>query len=71
MDDVLCSHEQEIYPTRFLDGNSIEIELQTDGNVYMDLRQTSLALEIKLVRGRGFDTYKKNRREKVAQRHCF
>ena len=58
VDDVLPSHEQEIYPTTSLDESSIEIEFQTDRNVDVDLRQTYLALKIKLVKGRGFDSYK-------------
>ena len=58
VDDVLSSHEQEIYPTTSLDENSIQFEFQTDRNVYVDLRQTYLAPKIKLVKGRGFDTYK-------------
>ena len=55
VDDVLSSHEQEIYPTTSLDENCIEFEFQTDRNYYVDLRQTYLAL--KLVRGRGYETY--------------
>ena len=58
VDDVLSSHVQEIYPTTSLDENSIEFEFQTDRNVYVDLRQTYFALKFKLVKGRGFDTYK-------------
>ena len=58
VDDVMPFHEHEIYPTTSLDENSIEFEFQTDGNVYVDLRQTYLALKIKLVKGRGFGTYK-------------
>ena len=38
VDDVLSSHEHEIYPTTSLDENSIEFEFQTDRNVYVDLR---------------------------------
>ena len=57
VDDVLSSHEQEIYPTTSLDGNCIEFEFQTDRNYYVDLRQTYLALKLKLVRGRGYGTY--------------
>ena len=56
VDDVLSSHEREIYPTTSLDENSIEFEFQTYRNVYVDSRQTYLALKIKLVKGRGFDT---------------
>ena len=58
VDNVLSSHEQEKYPTTSLDENSIELEFQTDRNVYVDLRQTYLALKIKIVEGRGLDTYK-------------
>ena len=58
VDDVLSSQEQEIYPTTSLDENSIEFEFQTDRNVHVDFRQTYLALKIKLVKGRGFDSYK-------------
>ena len=55
VDDVLLSHEQENYPTTSLDENCIEYEFQTDRNYYADTRQTYLAL--KLVRGRGYETY--------------
>ena len=70
VDDVLSSHEQEIYPTTSLDENCIEFEFQTDRNYYVDLRQTYLALELKLVRGRGYETYntkevKKERKEEA------
>ena len=40
VDDVLSSHEQEIYPTTSLDESCIEIESQTDRNYYVDLRQS-------------------------------
>ena len=64
VDDVLSPHEHEIYPTTSLDENSIEFEFQTDRNVYVDLRQTYLALKIKLVKGRGFDSYKTTGKKK-------
>ena len=57
VDDVLSSHEQEIYPTTSLDENCIEFEFQTDRNYYVDLRQTHLALKLKHVRGCGYETY--------------
>ena len=37
VDNVLSSHEQEIYLTTSLDENSIEFEFQTDCNVSVDL----------------------------------
>ena len=60
VDDVLSSHEQEIYPTTSLDENCIEFEFQTDRNYYVDLRQTYLALKLKFVKGRGYETYNTN-----------
>ena len=57
VDDVLSSHEQKIYPTTSLDENCTEFEFQTDRNYYVDLRQTYLALKLKLVNGRGYETY--------------
>ena len=53
VDDVLSPHEQEVYPTTSLDENCIELEFQTDRNYYIDLRQTNLALKLKLVKGYG------------------
>ena len=52
-DDVLSSHEQEIYPTTSLDENCIEFEFQTDRSHYVDLRQSFLALKLKFVKERG------------------
>ena len=57
VDDVLTSHEQEIYPTTSLHQSCIEFDFQTDWNYYVDLRQTYLALKLKLVRGRGCKIY--------------
>ena len=70
VDGVLSSHEQEIYPTNSLAENCIEFEFQTDRNSYVGLRQTYLALKLKLVRGRVYETYntkeiKKERKEKA------
>ena len=56
-DDVLSSHEQEYYPTTSLDENCIEFEFQLDWNLYVDLRQSFLALKPKVAEGRGYDTY--------------
>ena len=64
VDDVLSSHEQEIYPTTSLDENCIEFEFQTDRNYYVDLRQSFLALKLKFVRGRGYDTYESKEKKK-------
>ena len=55
--DVLSSHGQEIYPTTSLEENCVEFEFQTDRNYHIDFRQTYLALKLKLVKGRGYETY--------------
>ena len=57
VEDVLSSHEQKIYSTTSLDENCIEFDFQTEWKYYVDLRQTYLASKLKLVRGRGYDTY--------------
>ena len=57
VDDVLSSHEQKIYPNTSIDENCIEFVFPTDRFYYVDLRQTSLVLKLKLVRGRGYETY--------------
>ena len=61
VDDVLSSHEQEIYPSTSLDENCIEFEFQTDRNYYVDL---FLALKLKFVKGRGYDTYESIEKKK-------
>ena len=65
VDDVLSSHNQEIYHTTSLDENCIEFEFQTDRNYYVDLRQTYSALKMKFVKTRGYETYnaKENKKE--------
>ena len=57
VDDVLSSHEQKIFPTASLNENCIKSEFQTDRTYYVDLRQTYLALKLKLVRGRCYEIY--------------
>ena len=57
VDNVLSSHEQEIYPATSLDENCREFEFQTYWNYFVDSRQTFLALKMKLVRCRGYKTY--------------
>ena len=51
VDDVLSSHEHEIYPTNSLDENCIEFEFQTDPNYYVNLRQTYYSFETETCQG--------------------
>ena len=65
-DDVLSFHEQEIYPTASPHENCIEFEFRTDRNYYVYLRQTYLALKLKIVNVRGYETY--NTKQEKEQR---
>ena len=71
VDNLLSSHEQELYPTTSLAQNSNEFEFQTDRNVYVNLQQTYRALKFYLVKGCGFDTYKTTGKKRAQRRHCF
>ena len=64
VDDVLSSHEQQIYPTTSLDENCTEFEFETDRNYYVELRQSFLSLKLKFVEGRGYDTYESKEKQK-------
>ena len=64
VDNVLSSHEQEVYPTPSLDENCIEFEFHTDWNYYVDLRQSFSALKPKFVKGSGYDTYESQEKKK-------
>ena len=70
VDDVLSSHEQEIHPNTSLDENCIEFEFQTDRNYYVHLRQSFLALKLKFVKGRGYDTYESKEKKKEHKDEC-
>ena len=58
IDDALSSHEQEICPTNSLDENCMKLDFQTDWNYEVDLRQMYLALNLKYVKGRGYENHK-------------
>ena len=57
VDDFLSSHEQEIYLTTLIDENSAEIGFHKDRNYSVGLRRTYSALKLKIVIGRGYETY--------------
>ena len=53
----MSSHEQGTYPITSLNRNGIEFKFETDRNYYVDLRQIYLALKLKIVKCRGYETY--------------
>ena len=57
VDDVLSSREQKVYLTTSLDGNWLEFELLDDRTYNVDLRQTYLALKLKFVKSRVYESY--------------
>ena len=67
VDDAFSSHEPEICSTTSLDWNCLKLEFQTNRNYYVDLRQTYLALKLKFVKDRGYETYKEAKREHKAE----
>ena len=64
VDDVMSFHEQEVYPTTSLDKNCVEFEYKTDRSYYVGLRQTCLALKLKLDKGGGYETHNTKEAEK-------
>ena len=70
VDDVLSCNEQEIFPTTSLDKNYTEFEFQTDQNYYVNLIQTYLALKLKFVKGRGYETYNAKENKKDHRREA-
>ena len=56
-DDVLSTHEQEIYRFTSTDENCKDFEFQTDRNYYIDLWQCCLGLKLKIVKSSGYETY--------------
>ena len=64
VDDILSLHEEETCPTTSLDENCIEFKFQTDRKYHVDLRQSFLALKLKFVKGRGYDTYESKEKKK-------
>ena len=55
--NVLFSHKQVTYHPNSFDENCKQFQFQTDKNYYVDLRQTYLALKLKLVKGWSFEAY--------------
>ena len=57
VDDVLPSHERDYYPTTSLDEKCKRFDFLTDRNYCVELGPTCLALKLKLVKGRSYETY--------------
>ena len=64
VEDVLSWREQETSYTTSLVENCIEFEFRTDRNYYVDLRLSFLAMKLKFVKGRGYDTYESKEKKK-------
>ena len=47
------------FPSTSLNESSMEFELETDRNLYLDMRDTHLILKLQLFKRRLFDAFKK------------
>ena len=50
LDPILWSNEQQIFPTNSLNESTIEFQLETDRNIFTDLRSIRLLKEIEHVK---------------------
>ena len=58
---------QELFPSTSLDESTIELEFETDSNLYLDIRDTHLSLKLQLFKERLFDAFKKEKAEHKAK----
>ena len=48
LETIMSSYTQEVFPSTSLDESSIEFEIETDRNLYLDMRDTHLSLKFQL-----------------------
>ena len=63
LETIMSSYTQKVFPSTSLDESSIEFEVETDRNLYLDMRDTHLSLKLQLFKGRLFDAFKKEKAE--------
>ena len=51
LDPILWSDEQQIFPTKSLNESTIEFQLETDRNIFTDLRSTRLFIRGRVNKG--------------------
>ena len=61
LETIISPYTQEVFPSTFLDESSTEFELETDRNLYLDMRDTHLSLKLQLFKGRLFDAFKREK----------
>ena len=54
LEPIESSHIQEVYPSTSLDESSIEFEFETDGSIYLDMRDIHVQIKVGLQKGRLF-----------------
>ena len=59
LETISSSYTQKVFPSTSLDESSIEFKFETDGNLYLYMRDTHLSLKLQLFKGRLFDAFKK------------
>ena len=67
LETIISSYTQEVFPSTSLDESSIEFKIETDCNLYLDMRDTHLSLQLQLFKERLFEGFKKERAEQRAK----
>ena len=57
VDDVSLSQEQETYCTTSTNENCMDFEFHMDRSSYIDMKQTHLAMKLKIFKGCSHETY--------------
>ena len=63
MDKINSSYKQKVFLSTSLDESNIEFEIETDRNLYLDMRDTHFSLKLQIFKGRRFDAFKKEKAE--------
>ena len=58
LETILSSYTQEVFPSISLDEISIDFKLETDRNLYLDMRDTHSSIKFQLFKGRLFEAFK-------------
>ena len=67
LETIKSSYTQEVFASTSTDDSSIEFEIETDRNLYLDMCDTHLNLKLQLFKGRLFDAFKNEKAEHKAK----
>ena len=67
METFISSYTQEVCPSTSLDKSSIEFRFETNRNLYLDMQDIHLSLQLQLFKGRLLEVLKKEKAEHKAK----